>query len=82
MNLEARDLSDRLSDQGCVGLELATIERGSLDEWVQNMPVWTEAKNLEYVFDTKPRGYVPGPGCRPVEDGCIRWMDAAESVGT
>ena len=53
----------------CVGLELATLELGLLDEWAQNMPVWTEAKNLEYVFDVNPRGYVSGPGCRPVEDG-------------
>ena len=76
-------LWDEVTDElvaRCVGLELATI------------------RHLEDVVDANPRGYVSGPGCRPVEDGWteqpmsvpdaetmdgrIRWMDAAESVGT
>ena len=29
-------------------------------------------RHLEDVVDANPRGYVSGPGCRPVEDGCGR----------
>ena len=29
-------------------------------------------RHLEDVVDANPRGYVSGPGCRPVEDGWMR----------
>ena len=34
-------------------------------------------RHLEDVVDANPRGYVSGPGCRPVEDG---WTEQPMSV--